>query len=280
MSTSDTRTAHDQSRFNADSLIVLGLGLLILALSLLQLLYRLSLPTDGWSYARDATGAGQRLIFDRNLSGAPSLLQHGDVLVALEGQPIEDMLARALTINPRRPANWTAGQTVQYIVLRDGHELTVDVMLVRLSASLIASNLGRTLLLNPSVLLTLPLALFVFLRRNRSQPARLLFLFSTCFFASDGISQSVSGSNIVGPAELFDRTAFWTAQFFNDLIWPFVIAPIYIHFFLIFPVLRKPMRRHRHLTLVALVGFMPGLALLALALSLGQPLVFGTFCPY
>src|SRR5438876_4616322 len=255
MSTSDTRTAHEHSRFNAASWLVLGLGLLILALSLLQSLYRLSLPTDGWSFARDATCAGQHLIFDRNLSGTPSLFQHGDVLVAVESQPIEDMLARALTVNPRRPANWTAGQTVRYTVLRDGHELTIDIMLFLLSASLIASNLGRSLLLNPSVLLTLPLALFVFLRRNRSQPARLLFLFSTCFFASDGISQSVSGSNIIGPAELFDRTAFWTAQFFNDLVWPFVIAPIYVHFFLIFPVLRKPMRRHRQLTLAALAGF-------------------------
>ena len=40
------------------------------------------------------------------------------------------------------------------------------------------------------------------------------------------------------------------------------------------------MRRHRQLTLAALAGFMPGLALLALALSLGQPLVFWNILSY
>jgi hypothetical protein len=274
MATSDTPTTHDQSRFNAASWMVLALGLLILALSLLQLLYRLALPADGWSFARDATGAGQRLIFDRNLSDAPSPLEHNDLLVAIEGQPLDNILTGALIVNPKRPANWAVGQGVHYTVLRSGRELILDVLLGLFPLSTVLNNLGESYLKNPSALFTLLIALFVFFRRNRSQPARLLFLLGACVFASDGISQAVNHSNVVDSAVLFDRVAYWPVQFFNNLIWPLMIAPIYVHLFLIFPVVRRPMRRYRKRTLATVFSFMPVLLSLASGISFGQPLVF------
>jgi hypothetical protein len=48
------------------------LALLILLLSAAQAAYRLSLPTEEWSFARDATGTGRRLVLERNLSGLSS----------------------------------------------------------------------------------------------------------------------------------------------------------------------------------------------------------------
>jgi hypothetical protein len=118
------------------------------------------------------------------------------------------------------------------------------------------------------------LAFFVFLRHPRDRAARLLLVFSAAVFSSDGVSQIVSGTNVVGPAEMFYRRAYWPAQFFNSLIWPLTIAPVYTHLFLSFPVLKTPLQRHPRATLVALYGYMPVLTLLAGVLSSGRPLVF------
>jgi hypothetical protein len=73
---------------------------------------------------------------------------------------------------------------------------------------------------------------------------------------------------------LFDRAIYWPAQFFNSLIWPFVIGPLFLHMFLCFPALKWPLRAHPRLTPVLLYGLMPILALLALVLTWGRPLDF------
>lgn len=66
-------------RFNAVSWGVLAFALIVIGLSLAQTLYRLSLPWDGWSFNRDATGSGQRLIFYQNLAAGSSPLRSGDI---------------------------------------------------------------------------------------------------------------------------------------------------------------------------------------------------------
>jgi hypothetical protein len=101
-----------------------------------------------------------------------------------------------------------------------------------------------------------------------------MLLLTAAYFASNGLSQGVSGSNVLGPAELFDRAAFWLGQFFNAWIWPVVIAPIYLHLFLAFPVVKAPLRRHPRPTLAALYLAFPVATLAAFGLSRGQPLAF------
>ena len=267
--------AHDSdAAFNAGSWFVLSVAAVVVGLSLVQTLYRLTLPSPEWSFARDATGTGQPLVLDRHLADGDTALRHGDVLVAVAGQSATEMLARALTLEPQPPASWQIGQRVAFTVERDGRRLLLDVPLGRPSLSGSLGAIGRSYLLNPSVPLTLLLSLFVFLRRNRSTAARWLVLLGACAFAADGLSQAVSGSNVVGPPELFDRLAFWPAQLFGNLIWPFAVAPIYIALFLVFPVTRWPARTYPRLTPVVLFAWMPALALLAAGLSRNQPLVF------
>jgi hypothetical protein len=274
MSTRATLACHSEKRFDAAGWALLGLALLIVGLSLAQTLYRLALPAEGWSFARDLSGAGQRLILDRNVAGAPSALQAGDVLVAVDGQPVESILARAITLQPRRPAGWAAGRTVPYTVLRTGRSLTLDVPLVRQPAATSLRDIGGNFLSHPGVLPTLLIGLFVFLRRPRSRPAQLLLLICACVFASEGISQAVGDSNVLGPSVLFDRTIYWPAQFFNSLIWPFAVAPLFLHLFLCFPSLKWPLRAYPRLAPAALYGLVPALTLLALALNWGRPLDF------
>jgi hypothetical protein len=261
-------------RFSAQSWIALAFALSVVSLSLIQAFYRLSLPWDGWSFARDATGGGQRLSFYQHLAAGSSPLQSGDILLAVQGQPFEDILSRALILQPQRPSNWIVGGTARYTVLRGNAILNVIVPIIRLTPPQILASLGRSWLLNPAPLLALLIAFVVFFRRADQLPARLLLLFSACDFASEGISQSIYGSNVVGLAELFYRSAYWPAQFFNSLIWPLLIGPLFLHLFLTFPVPKKPLQQHRRLTLVLLYGLTPLVILFAAGISFGQPLVF------
>jgi hypothetical protein len=268
---SNTRNEH---RFSLASWLALGGALLLVGLSLAQTVYRVSLPTDGWSFRRDLSGTGQRLVFDRNLAGASSPLASGDELLAVEGQSVDALLARALTGTPMRPPNWDVGQSVRYVVRRDGRDLAVAVPLRRLAIPQILREVGLNWLNDPSTLPFAVLAAFVFLRRPGSAPARLMLLLGASVFASNGISQAVSGSNVLGLSELLDRGTYWPGVFFDSLIWPLLIAPVYLHLFLRFPVVKSPLRKHPWRVLGALYGAVPMATALALLLNLGRPLDF------
>jgi hypothetical protein len=190
------------------------------------------------------------------------------------------MLARALVVRPQPPANWAAGQIVRYTVLRDGRELGLNVSLACLPAAAVIGEFAGHYLSHPVLLPALLIGLLVFLWKPRSLAARLLFLICACMFASEGISQIVGDTNVLGPAVLFDPV-YWPAQFFNSLIWPLVIAPLFLHLFLSFPSLLWPLRAHPRLAPALLYGFMPGLSLLALALNWGRPLdAWGTWATF
>jgi hypothetical protein len=251
-----------------------SLILLLMAFSVAQMVYRLTLPTDGWSLSRDATSAGNRLVYERNLTGQPSSLLVGDRLLEIEGRPVDQILTGALTLNPLRPANWAEGKTVEYTVARAGYVVNVPVRLARLPMGRALLNAGRNTLLAPGPLVMLLIALFVFSRDPAGLPARRLLLFSAAVFASDGISQVVSGSNVPGPAEMFYRGAYWPAQIVNALLWPFLIAPVFIHLLFSFPATHVQLQRLRPGVLAGIYAFMPVLTLLIGLAHLGQPLEF------
>jgi hypothetical protein len=91
-------TSDPERSFGAASWAGLCAALAILVLSLAVSLYRLALPSDGWSVGLFVYAGQAQLIFGRNLLGAPSALHAADVLVAIEGQPAETLLARTLQI--------------------------------------------------------------------------------------------------------------------------------------------------------------------------------------
>lgn len=263
-----------ETHFDRVSWAVLIFVMLVLMLSLAQTYYRLTLPWDGWSFTRDATGSGERLIFDQYLVAGSSPVRPGDRLLAVQGQSTDEILTRALTFNPERPTNWKVGGTANYTVLRDGQVQYHTVSLVNLTPGQIANRILLNWLVNPSLLPALFIGFFVFFRRPRIPAARLLLILTACYFASDGIAKSVSGSNVIGLAELFYREAYWPSQLFINFIWPLVIGPVYAHFFLAFPLVKRPLLLWPRFTLVALYGAAPLALLLATAVGLLVPLAF------
>ncbi len=269
------RDARDssESRMDRKSWAVLAFVILVLLLSLIQTIDRLRLPWDGWSLARDATGSGERLVYYQNLVAGSSALQPGDVLLSVQGQPFEEILRRALTVSPQRPPNWKAGGTVYYTVLRSGKQEFAAVWLVHLTPLQIANSILRNWLINPSLLPALLIGFFVFARRPRNLAAQLLLVLTACYFASDGIAKSIGGSNVMGLAELFYPQAYWPSQFFANLLWSFIIGPVYAHLFLAFPVTKRPLLQFPRFTLIALYGSAP-LAFLGALLAFRDPIEF------
>lgn len=262
-----------EQNFDLTSWFVLLFSLGIILLSLSQVLYRLGLPSDGWSAQPNIFGPEQRYVFERNVSSFTSPLHGGDVLLAVEGRPVEQILQQALTLDPHPPSNWKVGGSIDYTVWRDGGTRTVSVLVELRPAWIVPSSIYGTLLTDPSVIPSLLIGLFLFALRPRNRAARLLLVLTTCFFASDGIGHPAGGLQI-GVSDLFYTAAYWPALFFDKLIWNFIIAPIYIHLFLVFPVPAWPIRRYPRLTLSAIYLLAPGMMLLAYILNAGQPLAF------
>lgn len=263
----------NEQHFDLGSWLILLFAISIVALSAAQVIYRLSLPTDGWGGQPDFFGPEQQFIFDRNLSSAPSPLYNGDILLAVEGQPVGQALARALTLAPQLPTNWKIGGRVAYTVYRDGRVPTLPIMLDRAPTWVLTSIFPGILFTDPSVIPSLLISVFLFLKRPRNRAARLLLLLSACFFASDALSHPPGGLQL-GVTDLFYVAAYWPALFYDKLIWNFIIAPIYVHLFLVFPVRTFLVRRIPGFTFATLYLSAPVLMLLAYLSRGGDPLAF------
>lgn len=262
-------STRDENRFDRRSRLILGLGLLILAGAFTMTVIRFSLPSDGWGYAHDVTSGRQTFVLDRNLSDAPSSLQSGDVLLAIDGVPISNILGAAQRMSPRRLPNWEPGQTVEYTIRRDGRELSVQVPILPSSLAASLRSLVPSLL-RPSPLGLLLLGLFLALKRPRNTAALILFLFGVCFYAADSITQSVRG-NGEGPVDLFYPLLYWPVFFLNGSIFATLIAPLIAHLGLTFPVAKKPMREHHVAALALIYGGIPAVYLLAVLVSMDDP---------
>ena len=264
------KASTDETRFSRASWVALTIVLFFFTLDLAQIGYRMSLPTDGWSFPLEITSGEQQYIFDRNLAGAVSDLQSGDVLLEVQGQSIEQIVRRAFVFQPIRPENWAIGERVEYRVLRAGRELSVEVPLVRRALIDWLREFFTFLLESPSTLLQATIAIFVFFRRPRSRAAQILLISSALTLAYVA-SLSLSGQQ-GGPAELFYLGAYWPAWFFNFLIFPFLIVPLVPVFYLIFPVRKGPMRDRPLQTLALILGIPPVLIIGRFLTRLDQPL--------
>src|SRR5262249_22834458 len=112
------------------------------------------------------------------------------------------------------------------------------------------------------------IGLFVFLRAPRSLPARLLFAFGVVFLV--GIYDSAVVSRDWGLTHMFDRPAAAGLMFFT-LLYQLTCLPVLAHLFLVFPVVKRPLRRHPILALTLIYGLTPLLDLVAAVLTRDQP---------
>ena len=259
--TPEPRRTHGETDFNTAGWVILGVALLIFALSLAHMFYRLSLPSDGW-FRSGNENEGEPYTFDDHPTGTSSPLQKGDVLLAIEDQPFEAIRTRAFTLRPQRPSSWATGHTARYTVLRAGRTLVLDITLGPESASLAFSR--PDLFTAASLLFMLLCALLVFILRPRNHAARLLFMLFTLIR---------SGSFPARPADMLDRAAYWPGAVLNLWIW-LVIGSVLMHLCLVFPAPKAFLRHHPRRWLAAIYGLMPGTFLLALGLIAGGTQAF------
>ncbi len=114
------------ARLDRSAWFLLVFAAVFLLLSLAQLAYRFTLPTDGWLVYYENLDNPDWIYFS-NLVGTPSGLQRGDTLVSVDGLSTQG--TASLDALPR-PENWAAGKTVTMVVKRADQQLSVEVPVV------------------------------------------------------------------------------------------------------------------------------------------------------
>jgi hypothetical protein len=263
------------SRFDRSSWITLSVALAILVASLAVVMASYDMPMDGWETDRGAWGRYSNPIYlEAEVDSVNSELQAGDILLAVEGVPFEQLEAAAAALAPKRPAHWQFGATLRYTVLRQGLEVDAAVTLVR--PRLLILYHPKTLLENP-VLLTFPVFLLicvlVFALRPRERAAQLLFLFGFAFFNENFLSMSAVST---GVADLFSLATYWPRIILSHMLWSFIIVPLLVHLFFIFPVKKGLLRRFPRLIPALLYGACAAASLLFVAWNASGRYASGT----
>lgn len=186
-----------------------------------------------------------------------SPLQPGDVLVAINGQPLEALAQQlfhpATLLHPDE--GWHAGQEVRYTVLRHGQHLDILVKLQPFPLLRVLSESWGTLLLS---LVFQGLAIFVFLHRPQEAVARTMLL------SASGLLGSLTWSFGLQITDLVQGAGFWLFQMTTygsyQIFWA-----AGLHFTWCFAAPHVPLAKHRWLAwliyLVSLVFYPLNLAL-------------------
>jgi hypothetical protein len=251
MNLSSPADGANERQFNNGSWAILVLALLLVAGWLLVVREALRKPIDGWAMTIVNTAGFHRPQFLGKGRDGSDLLQEGDVLLAIEGRPVETILQEAHIGQPQRPAQWQAGQPVRYTILRNGQEMTIDVPLYQATLVGYFSSVIPTLLDLFILLFVWLIGPVIFFLRPRHPVARLLFLFSVGLFIGLTI-QAISSSL----SAFFYRSLYWPAWLLY-LIWQLLVIPTIIHVVLIFPVEKPFVQRRPYLVQAILYGFVP-----------------------
>jgi hypothetical protein len=220
------------------------------------------LPTDGWMHTSDPSDH-YRLVF--SVTGEPSALREGDVIVAINGESLYYGYRSAL------PDQLAVGQVLRYSVMREDKTLELDVPVVAHSPRTLLNTLMRSAqydvfsLVYP--LLTLLIVGFAFVRRPGNPAARLLVLIFAYF----------AGGNWFGfanwdPYVYAYPTPLAVAGIIYWFGWAWLFFPALTHLVLVFPVRLPPVRRFPRLVPALVYGVPALLTLGAVLLALaGRP---------
>jgi hypothetical protein len=170
----------EERHFDRASWLTLAIGLSWFILVPTLMLVNFTFPSDGWTFYEAQNSGGY--IVGMNVTGKPSPLQKGDLVIAINGQPYrEDPL-------PPVPAHPRFGQVVQYTVQRGEQTLTVDVTLMRRDALALWRGFvqmwqdeWRDLLV---AFLSFLVAVIAFVARPRNRAAQYLFLIFSFYCAT------------------------------------------------------------------------------------------------
>jgi hypothetical protein len=245
----------------------MGFALLLLLIGIAQLLYRYTLPTDGWSVYTEEIDESI-YIFDRNLVGAASEIKTNDGILAVDGVAVQGSAASNYI---PAPSGWQVGQSVMMLVQRGEEEIEIAAPVVHWTVTAVIRNNVLNLAQLASItgaLLMLGVGWFTFLRRPEVPSARGLLILSTAI----GVIY-ISGILPDGVSVQFDRAAFWLTAFYSYVIFGALLAPSLLAFTLLFPRPKRVIQRHPWL---ALLPFVYG-GLLLLFLAAGGPAEVGWF---
>ncbi|UCD98346.1 MAG: hypothetical protein JSV42_15530 [Chloroflexota bacterium] len=217
-----------EKRFNLGAWLILAIAIAVLIFSLADIAYRFTLPTDGWDVNEAADLPGFNYLKD--LMGSKSALQPGDQVIAIEGIPGD---WQSVTTSFRLREIYQAGRSLDYTVLRSGHEVHVTVTLLnwqlgRWLAFTLEDFAGTVELL--SVLILVALAGFIFVRLP-GNPATGPFLLFMGILASS----TISGTLPSGFSVWVNPIANYMYQTVNTYILILIVPFVLIRFAFVFP---------------------------------------------
>jgi len=234
-----------RSGFTPAGWVVLVLALGLVFLSAAQLAYRFTLPTDGWAVHPTDDFDAPDWVYRDNLAGAPSGLQSGDVVTAVNGRSVQGTASNSYVPSP---PGWGANQAVEMQVQRQNQSLSLTVPLLHW----MFQALWRHMLLRPELLVGLlgalaffALALFTFCQRSDIPAARALLILSATFLAIN-----LSGLLPDGLSVQFNKPAFYATALFGYLIIGVLLAPALLAFTLLFPQPKRVIQRRPWLELL------------------------------
>ena len=265
MKSAETMRSTRKARFDSSARLIMGFALALLILSVAQVAYRYTLPSDGWMVVTQDLGDSD-WIYYANLVGARSDLQPEDMILSVGGVSVA---GSATFAHVTAPSGWQAGSSVGMVVQRGEQQVSLDVPIVHWTGlALLRYNLNLVQPLGNLLggLLLLLVGWFTFLRRPDLPSARALLVFSTTTGAS-----VISGILPDGLSVQFNSLAYTMNGFFSYAIVGTLIAPSLLTFTLLFP---KPKRIFLRYPWLALLPFGFGLLLLIFFLS-GGPGVVG-----
>jgi hypothetical protein len=252
----------NERRFDRGARLHLILPSALILFSVVLLIYRFMLPTDGWRSAEPDEVNSVGFIYEANIMGLPSGLQPGDHLIGVEGRSLADASIAALW--PLRDT-WQAGSTVRYTILRDEQELELAVPLTHWNLMDYWRGAGRTavdLAGSAGLSVFLVVGFLAFWRNPANLSARALWVLAAVICASF-IAIDVLPSNI---PDYFDPVGTLGLGLLVGAIFSILLPPAFIRFALVFPKPSPLLQRHSWLSLAPyLVG---SIALIAFALQL------------
>ncbi len=244
--------------FDRGAWLTLILTVALLLFSLGSLVYRFTLPTDGWLSGEPEEIDSVGYIYRSNIMGLPSRLESGDHLIGVEGYSLTDASLSA----PWSLRNeWQAGTTIRYVVMRGDQELAIDVPLTHWNLITYWRGAGRTavdLAGYAGLTIFLAVGLLAFWRNPNNLSARALWVLAAVVYASFLVVDLLPTTI----ADTVDPLASIGILLLIGALFSILLPPAMIRFALVFPKPSPLLQRHSWLALlpyavglVALVAF-------------------------
>lgn len=223
-----------ERNFNRGSRWLLACVALFFLLVLTNTITVLRLPGDGWQIDYNQRDQGNYLLV-YFMGDWSTPLQTGDVITAINGQPLPSTVQMTRT-SP--PSGLKEGEIAQYTVQRQDKTLQVPVKLHRLDGTGILRGLANTLVDELPQWGWVIVGLVLFFLRPNNQAAQLFLVASASFaiVTKIGLASTTISLNFAPPIN-------WFFTWFVSFFWGWLFFPTLILLLLTFPIPQWPLTR-------------------------------------